>query len=103
MLNICNNLFGRNQDLPLPAYESNQDLADSVKNFVIDKISRIRNNLKDIYADTTAETMEITKDLPLIKLFRNFIPVDYNDIVKVVKVTLSKRYKLDPIPMEILK
>ena len=85
MFNICNNLFGRNQDLPLPACESNQELADSVKNFVIHKISRIRNNLKGIYGDTSAETMEITKDLPLSKLFKNFIPVDYNDIVKAVK------------------
>ena len=39
LFNICNNLFGRKQDLPLLACESNQELADSVKNFVIHKIS----------------------------------------------------------------
>ena len=69
VFNICNNLFRRNQDIPLPPCESNQELADSFNNFIIDKISRIGNNLKDINAITSAETREMTKDLPPSKLF----------------------------------
>ena len=81
--------------------ESTQELADSVTDFLIDKISRIMNNFKDINADISAETMDMTKDLPLSKLFKTFIPVDYNDIIKTVKDTPPKSCELYPIPTDI--
>ena len=103
MFSICDNLFGRSQDLPLPPCESNQELADIFNNFFLDKIPRIRYNFKDINVDTSAETMDTTEDPPLSILFINSIPVDYKDILKTVKDTPSKRCEFDPIPMEILK
>ena len=60
VFNICNNLLGRKQDLPLPPCKSKQELAGSFNNFYIDKMSRIRCNLKDINADTSAETTDVT-------------------------------------------
>ena len=57
VFNIYNNLFRRNQDIPLTPCESNQELTDSFNNFIIDKISRIGNNLRDINADISAEKM----------------------------------------------
>ena len=47
--------------------------------------------------------MDTTKDLPLGKLFKNFILMDYKNIVKEVKDTPSRNCKLGPIQMEILK
>ena len=89
--------------LALPPCDSNQELADSFNDFFTDKISRIRNNLKDINADKFAETRDMTKYLPPSKLFKNFILVDYNNIIKAIKYTPSKSCELDPIPTEILK
>ena len=103
VFNICNNLLGRNPDLPLTPCKLNQELADSFNYFFTDKISRIRNNIKDINADTSAETMDMTKDLQLSKLFKLFIPMDYSGMIKTVKDTPSKSCEMDLIPTEILR
>ena len=42
---ICNNLLGRNQDLPLPTYNSNKELANEFNIFFTDKIQEIRMDL----------------------------------------------------------
>ena len=103
VFNIWNNLLVRNQDLPLPPCEWYPELADSFNDFFMDKISRIRNNIKDINTDISAQTTDMTKDLPLSKHFKNFIQVDCNDIIKVIKDTPSKSCESDAIPTEILK
>ena len=46
VFNICNNLLGRNQDLPLQPSNSNKTLADEFNNFFIQKIEKIRQDLE---------------------------------------------------------
>ena len=42
IFNICNNLLGRNLDLPLPPSVNNKILAEEFNTFSIDKIGKIR-------------------------------------------------------------
>ena len=45
LFGICNTLLWRNQELPLPIYNSNKELANDFNAFFIDKIQKIRKEL----------------------------------------------------------
>ena len=48
IFNICNNLLGRNLDLPIPPSDNIKMLAEEFNTFFIDKIARIRENLQHL-------------------------------------------------------
>ena len=90
-----------------PSSESNQDLANDLKIFFIEKIQKIRTNLKSQAPtiDSSEENYGILDvlELPPSKLMHNFTPVNYKEVIKLVKSSPSKSCELDPIPTGQLK
>ena len=106
IFSICNSPLGRKQDFPLSPIESNQDLVNDFNNFFIEKIQKIRANLKS-QAPAVDNSEEIYGLLDYrtatIQINEHFTPFDNKDVIKLVKSTPSKSCGLDPIPTDLLK
>ena len=97
---ICNNLLGRNQDLPLPPGFTNEELAECFNNFFISKITKIRDTL-------TAKQVQL---LPPPVLHQSVVPcmnscrvLSEDEVSAIVRKSPTKSCKADPIPTALLK
>ena len=104
---ICNNLLGRNHNLPLLTCNSNKELADGFNTFFIDKIQKIRmdlNCLKDQWGLTNIQaTPPEMFDLPANLAMRQFRQVSIEETTTYIMKSPSKNCELYPIPTDILK
>ena len=107
IFNICNNLLGRNLDLPLPPSDKNKMLAEVFNTFFIDKIAKIRDNLQHtrVECNLVQSTTYINKtcNLQSHQPMRNLTLVNYKDVIKFIMKSLSNCCELDLILTEILK
>ena len=107
ILNICNNLLGRNLDLPSPLSEKNKTQDEEFNTFFIDEIAMIRENLQ--YTREEHSLVQRTTyindicNLDSDQLMKNFKLFNHIDVIKFIRKSPSKSYQLDPIPTDILK
>ena len=97
---ICDNLLGRNQDLPLPPGFTNEELAKCFNNFFISKIAKIR--------DTLAANQDQLLPLPVlhqrvVPCMNSFRVLSEDEISVIVRKSPTKSCKADLIPTALLK
>ena len=106
IFNICNNLLGRNLDLPLPWGVNNKMLAEEFNAFFTDEIAKIRGNLQQRREECNLIQSKMpineTCNLWSHQLMNTFTPVDHKDVIKCIRKSPSKSWRLDPISTEIL-
>ena len=102
IFNICNNLLGRNKDLPLPPSEDNQSLANSFNEYFCEKIEKIHTGLIAQNACRQAINTQPDGDF-MVPPFTSFKEMDAEYITKLVSSCPTKSCELDPIPMSLLK
>ena len=97
---ICNNLLGRNQDLPLPTGFMNEELAECFNNFFISKINKIRDNLTANQVQLPQLFASYENAVPCMNTFRM---LSEDDVSMMVRKSPAKSCKADPIPTALLK
>ena len=100
MFTICNNLLGRNQDLPLPPGFMNEELAEYFNNFFISKINKIRDNLTANQVQLLQLPASHENAVPCMNTFRM---LSEEDVSIMVRKSPEKSCKADPIPTALLK
>ena len=92
---LVNNLTTKQQPQQWPPHKSEEDLAEDFAQFFLDKITKIREALRDelVYMPTP-------NDPPKLK---RFTPLKEEDVRKVVMSLKTKSCELDPIPTTIFK
>ena len=104
---ICYTLLGRSQELPLPACNSNKELANEFNTFSTDKIQKIRKELNCYKiqqritntSENTPEMSNLSDDIAL----KGFRQVNIEETTKYIMKAPSKSCELDPIPIDLLK
>ena len=98
---LCNCLLGRTKESLLPSGYTNQELADRVNNYFIDKIVKIPTNLIE-----RCQHLPPYVDIPApleIQQFSKFQPMTLSKLKKIILSRPSKRCDLDLIPTSLLK
>ena len=97
---ICNNLLGRNQDLPLPPGFTDKELAKCLNNFFISKIANIKDSL-------TAKQVQLQPPPVLhqsvVTCMDSFRLLSDDEVSGIVRKTPTKTCQADPIPTTPLK
>ena len=104
---ICNTLLGRSQELLLPSWNSNKDLANEFNTFLTDKIQKIRKELNcykiqqriNNTSENTPEMSNLPNDIALKRLRQ----VSMEETTKYIMKAPSKSCELDPIPIDLLQ
>ena len=102
--NVCNQLLGRNKDLPLPPICTNKELADRFNTFFTDKITKIRHGLENKIQELgrppnfVADTLNVTTEK--LDMFTIMTPEHVECIIKQVPL---KSCESDPILMDLLR
>ena len=92
---LVNNLTTKQQPQQWPPHKSEADLAEDFAQFFLDKITKIREALRDkpVYTPTPNNAPKLQR----------FTPLKEEDVCKVVLSLKTKSCKLDPIPTTIFK
>ena len=98
LFSICNNLLGRNQDLPLPLGYSYEELANCFDNFFITKICDALVVNHD--TDLQLTYLNIPANPPILS---SYSVLTEKELCNIVKCTPSKSCGVDPIPNMLLK
>ena len=102
--NVCNQLLGRNKDLPLPPNCTNKELADRFNTFFIDKITKIRHGLENKIQELgrLPSFMTDTPNVTTEKLDK-FTIVTPEHVEHIIKQVPLKSCESDPIPTDLLR
>ena len=87
---LVNMLLGRRKDNPLPEHTSDAQLADGLADFFLEKIVKIRSELKDV---PNFDTSVYTSESELL----DFSPFQQDDVLKILKKTKVTTCKSNPI------
>ena len=92
---LINNLTTKQQPLQWPPHTSEENLVEDFANFFLEKITKIREALKDkpVYTPTSANPPKL----------QEFKPLEEKDIHQVIMSLKTKTCKLDPVPTTIFK
>ena len=102
ILNITNKLLGRNDQLPLPAYEDKSDLANDFSSFFIDQIDKITEKLKATSA-VTEENSHMESEFLMEHQMLTFQQLLVDEVCKLINSAEAKSCELNPIPSKLLK
>ena len=100
---ICDSLFGRNQDLPLPPGFTDEEQSSCINNFFVSKISKMWDELnknRDQLASVNSALIIATPDPPIMD---SFSVLSDHDVAKIIHRSPSKSCEDDPIPTTLLK
>ena len=97
---MCNNLLGRNQDLPLPPGFTDKELAEHFSNFFISKIAKIRDSLTANQVQLLPPPVLHQSVVPCMNSFRM---LSEDEVSAIVRKSPTKTCKADPIPTALLK
>ena len=97
---VCNKLLSRNQDLPLPAAFSKEELASRFSDFFISKIAKIWEALTTNRADI-GDHISVPACSP--SKLANYSLLSEQDIIKIITKSPSKSCVADPITTELLR
>ena len=98
MYSIIQSLTCINKENPLPDHSSIQQLANDFADFFLAKIENIR---KDI--DAQLVEPPVLPSRPECDLFSEFDLLSESDVRKLVSVSKTTSYELDPLPTHLLK
>ena len=102
--NVCNQLLGRNKDLPLPPNCTNKEQADRFNTFFIDKITKIRHGLKNKIQELGRPPSFVTDTLNVTtEKLDKFTIVTPEHVECIIKQVPPKSCESDPIPMDLLR
>ena len=102
--NVCNQLLGRNKDLPLPPNCTNKELADRFNTFFIDKITKIRHGLENKIQELGRPPSFVTDTLNVTtEKLDKFTIVTLEHVECIIKQVPLKSCESDPIPMDLLR
>ena len=101
LFNIANRLLGNNDPLPLPPTQDLKMLADEFNYFSKDKIAKIMDNLRPT-RPTDVNTEYIESEPLTSQVVNEFRSVDETELMEIIKKTLPKSCKLDPLPTSVL-
>ena len=99
---ITNSLLFYNDPSPLPPIKNSKALANEFNQFFKDKVQMIMDNLAPT-EDNQTDQQYLELDYTTDKRFREFIPVNSEKIVKIIRTEPPKSCDLDPVPSKILK
>ena len=102
IFNITNKLLGRNDQLPLPAYEDKGDLANDFSSFFINKIDKIMEKLKATSV-LTEENSYTESEFLTENRMSTFQQLSVDEVCKLINSVEAKSCELDPIPLKLLK
>ena len=98
IFNICNNILGRNNNLPLPLSDLNINLANNFNNYFHEKIGNIYSSLVQ-HNQATLETYGVeVHPPPTPPSFMEFKPISCSDSEQYIMASPTKSCELDPIP-----
>ena len=106
LFSVCNNLLGRGKDLPLPPCKSKQQLANEFNDYIINKISKIRNILFARINDLNSRDYEQATyiiDPPANTLLTCYRELTVDEVVILIMRPPTKSCESDPIPTSLLK
>ena len=86
--------------MPLPSHESAEELANRFADFFVEKISKIRQNLKSMREGLNAPVMTSEKQVSQLSELE---PASEEEIQKLIMSSATKSCTLDPIPTWLLK
>ena len=95
LFQLVNHLTGCKPDTPLPARDTEQELANEFADFFIQKLIKIRDKLDD-YPTYQPSNLNVPK-------FNSFKEISQDQVRKIIISTKSKSCELDPIPTTLLK
>ena len=102
--NVCNQLLGRNKDLPLPPNCTNKELADRFNTFFINKITKIRHGLENKIQELGRPPSFVTDTLNVTtEKLDKFTIVTPEHVEHIIKQVPPKSCESDPIPMDLLR
>ena len=92
---LMNNLTAKQQPVQWPAHTSDENLVEDFANFFLEKITKIRESLKDkpVYTPTSTDTPKL----------QEFKVLEENDVHQVIMSLKTKTCELDPVPTTIFK
>ena len=95
LYNLVNNITGRVKVNPMPPGKSDKVFADEFADFFMNKIKKIRDNLRDCqtYSPTPIE----------VKPLSAFRPMTEEEVVKIIRSIPTKSCETDAIPTMLLK
>ena len=99
--NICNDLLGRDKNLPLPPCESNEVPANQFNTYFSDKISKIHKELESILETSICDPY--IYDVDCTTELREFDQLSSSQVKKILMASPSKSCGSDPIPTTLLK
>ena len=102
IFNITNKLLGRNDQLPLPAYEDKRDLANDLSSFFINKIDKIMEKLKATSALTEKNSYTESEFLTENQML-TFQQLLVDEVHMLINSAEAKSCEVDPIPSKLLK
>ena len=102
IFNITNKLLGRNDQLPLPAFEDKSNLANDFSSFFINKIDQIMEKLKATSA-LTEENSYMESEFLMEHQMLTFQQLSVDEVSKLINSAVVKSCELDPIPSKLLK
>ena len=102
IFNITNKLLGRNDQLPLPAYEDKSNLANDFSSFFINKIDKIMEKLK-VTSGLTEENSYTESEFLMEHQMLTFQQLSVDEVCKLINSAEAKSCELDPIPSKLLK
>ena len=102
MFGVTNALLGRPAPVQLPESSNNVALAESFKQFFVEKIATLRRAINS-RAVTTITPDQQTCDYHQTSQFSEFMLATTADIRGIVLQSSAKSYTLDPIPTNLLK
>ena len=89
------NLTAKQQPVQWPEHTSDENLVEDFANFFLEKITKIRESLKDkpIYTPTSTDTPKL----------QEFKALEEKDVHRVIMSLRTKTCELDPVPTTIFK
>ena len=98
--NICNDILGRDKNLPLPPYESNKVLANWCNTYFGDKISKIHKDLESTLDTSICDPYIYDDDLQRLQSLALW-SLTSKDLVKAIK-TFARSMGLKYISKEVI-
>ena len=99
--NICNDLLGRDKNLPLLLCKSNEVLANRFNTYFSDKISKIHKDLESTLDTSICDPF--IYDADCTTELREFEQLSSTQVKKILMASPSKTCGNDPIPTTLLK
>ena len=92
---LMKNLTAKQQPVQWPEHTSDENLVEDFANFFLEKITKIRESLKDkpIYTPTSTDTPKL----------QEFKALEEKDVHRVIMSLRTKTCELDPVPTTIFK